>query len=208
LALGGEEDDRTATIGLLRPAGGRDGSGVRKSPAVIRSTGENGHQGALSRLIFGTSRGIAGTVYGTVLVMATITAGAADVSHASRLPIVVGVTTFVFWLAHVYADALGETVEAGRRLDRAELASIAGRERTMLIAAVLPVGVLVLGAVGILEMSSAVWLAMGLGVATLAGQGVRYARFERLSGGGTAAAVAANVLLGLLIVALKVAVSH
>jgi hypothetical protein len=175
---------------------------------VTTSTGESDHQGTLSRLIFGTGRGIAGTVYGTVIVMATITAGSADLGRPWRLPVVVGVTTFVFWLAHAYADALGETVEVGRRLDRAELLSVAGRERTMLIAAALPVGVLVLGAVGILEVSTSIWLALGLGVATLGGQGVRYARFEQLSGAGTVAAVTVNVALGLAIVALKVAVSH
>jgi len=53
-----------------------------------------------------------------------------------------------------------------------------------------------------------VWLALGLGVAALAAQGVRYARLERLSRTGTAVVIGLNLLLGLSIVILKVLVVH
>ncbi len=52
------------------------------------------------------------------------------------------------------------------------------------------------------------WLALGLGVAALAVQGVRYARLERLSKTGTAVVVGLNLVLGLSIVILKVLVVH
>jgi hypothetical protein len=56
--------------------------------------------------------------------------------------------------------------------------------------------------------SAAVWLALGLGVAALTVQGVRYARLERLSGTGTAVVVGLNLVLGMSIVILKVLVVH
>ena len=58
-------------------------------------------------------------------------------------------------------------------------------------------GVLVLGAVGVLKERTSVWLALGVGVLVLVVQGIRYARVERLGRSGTAAAVAANLALGL-----------
>jgi hypothetical protein len=60
----------------------------------------------------------------------------------------------------------------------------------------------------VLEDESALWLAMALGVATLGTQGVRYARLEDLGPLGTTVAVGVNVALGLVIVALKIAVLH
>ena len=54
----------------------------------------------------------------------------------------------------------------------------------------------------------AIWLALGLGVAALAAQGVRYARLERLSTTGTAVVVGLNLVLGLSLVILKVIVVH
>jgi hypothetical protein len=65
-----------------------------------------------------------------------------------------------------------------------------------------------LGALGVFREVTAIWLALGIGVATLAVQGVRYARLERLSRTGTLVSVALNVSLGLAIVALKVILAH
>ena len=55
---------------------------------------------------------------------------------------------------------------------------------------------------------TAIWLALAVGVATLAVQGIRYARLERLSRTGTVVSVGINLSLGLLIVALKVILAH
>ena len=66
---------------------------------------------------------------------------------------------------------------------------------------------LVLAAVGVFEFQRAVWLALGIGLATLAAQGVRYAQVG-LGRLGTLAVVAISLALGLLIVALKALVAH
>jgi hypothetical protein len=163
----------------------------------------------LGRLVFGSRRSIAGTVYGTIVVLAALAAGGKAFQHNLwHLAAIVVVTVLVLWIAHVYAHGLGESLEAGRRLDAAELGVIAGRELAIPLAAVVPTAMLALGALGLFRAGTAVWIAVGICVATLAAQGLRYARLERLGRVGTLVAVALNLALGLVIVALKVVVSH
>jgi hypothetical protein len=166
-------------------------------------------RGRAKQLVFGSPGTIAGTVYGTIVVMATVTAGSnGDETHAWRLAIVVVVTVLVLWAAHVYSDALAESLEQGRRLDRAELGSVARRELSIPGAAVAPVAALALAGLGVLSDQTAVWLALGIGVLTLGVQGRRYAVVEQLDRTGTVTAVALNVFLGLVIVGLKALLAH
>ena len=161
------------------------------------------------RLVFGSRATIAGTVYGTIVVLAVLAAGGKAYEHDLWRLVAIAVTTvLVLWLAHVYAHGLGESLRAGRRLDAAELGAIARRELAIPLAAVAPTAVLLLGVVGLLAAPTAFWLAFGLGVATLGVQGLRYARVDRLGAKGTAAAVALNVALGLVLVVLELLVSH
>lgn len=164
---------------------------------------------ALTLLVFGSRRTIAGTVYGTIVVLAALAAGGkAFENDLWHLAAIVVVTVLVLWIAHFYAHGLGESLEAGRRLDLTELGAIAGRELAIPLAAVVPAATLALGAIGVFRGSTAVWLAIGICVATLAVQGLRYAAVERLGSVATVAAVAFNLALGLAIVALKVIVAH
>lgn len=162
----------------------------------------------LARLFGGSDRGIAATVYGTVLAMAALAAGAVEHLSPDALIIVVGTTSGVIWLAHVYAHGLGESIERGHRLDRAEFSAVAGRELPILFAAAAPISVLVLGALGIVGETPDIWLAFSLGFVALAVQGLRYARVERLGPAGMTAVIAANLALGGIVVVLKVLVSH
>jgi hypothetical protein len=164
---------------------------------------------ALTRLVFGSRRSIAGTVYGTIVVLAALSAGGKAFEHDLwHLAAIVVTTVLVLWIAHVYAHGLGESLQLGRRLDAAELGAVAGRELAIPLAAVAPTTILALGAVGLFRGSTAVWLADGICVATLAVQGLRYAALERLGRLGTLTSVALNLALGLTIVALKVVVAH
>ena len=79
-------------------------------------------------ILFGSRGSIAGTVYGTIVVMGAIAAGAGSDGRPGRLAGIVAGTVLVLWIAHVYAHALGETIQLGRRLDWAELLSVARRE--------------------------------------------------------------------------------
>lgn len=163
----------------------------------------------LTRLVFGSRRTIAGTVYGTIVVLAALSAGGKAFEHDLwHLVAIVVTTVLVLWIAHVYAHGLGESLQIGRRLDAAELSAVAGRELAIPLAAVAPTAMLSLGAVGLVRGSTAVWLAVGICVAILGVQGLRYAALEHLGRLGTLGSVALNLALGLTIVALKVLVAH
>jgi hypothetical protein len=161
------------------------------------------------QFVFGSRGTIAGTVYGTIIVLAVLAAGGnAYRAEPWHLVAIVVTTVLVLWLAHVYAHGLEESLAAARRLNAAELEQIARHQLAIPAAAVAPTAALVLGAVGVFAESTAVWIAFVLGVLTLAVQGVRYAAVERLSGRATIVAVALNLALGLALVALEVFVSH
>jgi hypothetical protein len=160
-------------------------------------------------LLFGSRETIAGTVYGTIVVMGALAAGSQSGEiRPSQLAAIAAATVIVLWIAHVYSHALAEAIRLDRRLAVAELVSVARRELAIPLAAVAPVTVLVLGAIGVLRESTAVWLALGFGVATLVVDGFRYAAADRLTPVGTAITVAINLALGLLIVGLKAGLGH
>jgi hypothetical protein len=163
---------------------------------------------SLTNAVFGVEGRIASYVYGTVLVMATLAAASGEVHRPGYLAGLVASVVVAVWVAHLYAHGLSESIERRQRIRLGDLERIAHRELGILIAAALPVGVLVLGAAGVLEERTAIWLALGVGLLVLIVQGIRYARVEKLGRSGTAAAVAANIALGLLVVGLKVVMFH
>ena len=156
-----------------------------------------------------TGERIAGLVYGTIVVMSVIAASAEGLERdPARIAGLVVSTNVVFWLAHVYAHAVEQSVVTGGRLTGRGLKEVAVHEASILTAAVLPTGALLLGVLGLVADSRAIWLALIAGMAALAGQGLALARIEKLSLFGTATLVLANILLGLAIVALEVFISH
>lgn len=163
----------------------------------------------LTQLLFGNTETISGTVYGTIVVLAVIAAEARGYEgHMWQLGGVAFTTAVVLWLAHVYADALGESVSEGRRLTPAEVRAIARREYAIVLSAVPPVCAIIAGSSHLIDEHSAYRLATALGIAALAFQGIRYATLERLGFVGTVVAVALNLLFGLSIVLAEVWVAH
>jgi hypothetical protein len=165
--------------------------------------------GKLRRFVLGERRTIAGTVYGTIIVLSVLSVGARSFEHRLwQLDALVAVSAIVLWVAHVYSHGLGESLSRRRRLTIGELREIARHEYAIVLAAALPVGAITLGAIGLIDDHAAVRTALGLGIITLAAQGVRYARLERLSTVGTFVTVTVNLALGLTIVAMEVFVAH
>jgi hypothetical protein len=162
----------------------------------------------IRKLLFGYQGSIAGTVYGTIVSMGVLAAGSHAETDPWRLAAAVAGTVLVLWIAHVYSHAMGETIASGRRIDRAELADVARRELWIPLAAAGPVAALALGGLGVLRERTAISLAFGVGLAALFVQGVRYAGVEQFGRLATVIAVVVNVSLGLLIVALEVALTH
>ena len=160
-----------------------------------------------SRQAFGERLG--GFIYGTIVVLSVVIAGARlypdNPGHVAEFVIV---TNVVLWIAHVYAHGLAHSVTHERHLSRSAVAHVAGREASILEAAVPPVAALLLGAAGILSEDVAVWLAIGLGLGVLAVQGVVFARVEGLGWAAATVVVMLNLGLGLLLISLKLAVGH
>ena len=152
---------------------------------------------------------VGGLTYGTVVVLSVIIAGATTFSDSPGvLGLVVLVTTATFWLAHVYAHSLALSIGHDRHLSLARIGETARREAAILGAGVPPGIALILGAVGVLEETTAVWVALALGAALLLALGLVFARVERLGWLGTSVAVLANLALGTVLILLKVLVVH
>ena len=160
-------------------------------------------------LVLGVDDTIASTVFGTVTAMATVTAyGRVFPNDPWKVEELVATTAVVLWIAHLYTHALAESISEGRRLNGRRVWSLAVRELGILLAAIPASIALTLGALGLFGETTSIWLALGLGLAVLALEGVRYARIERLGSTGLLVAVAVNVGIGLLVVALKAEVLH
>jgi hypothetical protein len=152
---------------------------------------------------------LAGFVYGTIVALAVLVAGARAFPHeAGHIAVLVLVTSVVFWLAHVYAHALGGSVARERRLTLAELRRVGRHEAAIIEAALVPVAALLLGALSVISTTAAVWLALGTGLAVLVAEGVLFARLERLGWLGTLVIVSVNLALGVALIGLKLLVTH
>lgn len=176
-------------------------------PEPAGAVREPGHSHTATRLAFGVGSGIAATVYGTLTAMATVTAFGNE-THPWKLAELVAATAVVLWLAHIYAHGLSQSIAARTPLRVQDLKRIAERENGIVLASVPPASALVLGAIGLIREERAVWLAIGVGLATLVVEGLRYARLEQLGRLRALGAIAANLTLGLVVVALKVALAH
>jgi hypothetical protein len=150
-----------------------------------------------------------GFIYGTVVALAGVIAGARTYPHeAGHVAALVAVTSSLLWLAHVYAHGLGRSVSRGERLHVAELRHVARHELAIVLAAVPPIVALLIGAFGLVSTGASYWLAFGTGLAVLTAQGLRFAQMERLGTIGTIAVVTANLGFGLLLIGLKLLVAH
>ena len=168
---------------------------------------ESSGAGRFGRVALGERLG--GFIYGTIVVLSVVIAGArAFPDEPERIAAVVAITTLVFWAAHVYAHSLAHSVSSDEHLSFAEFRRIARGEASILEAAVPPIAALLAGAIGLLDEDTAVWLAVILGMIVLAAQGFLFARVERLSGPATLVVVALNLGLGIVLIGMKLFVTH
>jgi hypothetical protein len=145
--------------------------------------------------------------YGTVLVLAALTVvGVSEVAlgHGSELVAGVGFTT---WLAHLYAEVLGDHVHHPEPLHRREIGRAAVDGSPILVSTVVPASVLLLGRLDVLADSTARALAIVVALVQLLSIGVVVARVapQPAATWRFAAAVAA---VGLTVVALVVLLGH
>ncbi|MER6299287.1 hypothetical protein ABT247_06895 [Kitasatospora sp. NPDC001539] len=148
----------------------------------------------------------AGAVYGSMLAASVIAASDLHEPHPRlSLILLLVITGLVFWAAHVYAQVAGER-EAGRPVTRRQVREVGRHEWPLVEASALPaLAVLVSPWLGAGENA---WLALAVAVAQQVVWATLGARRAGASSGQIAAEGAVNLLLGLVIVAAKVAVGH
>ena len=112
----------------------------------------NRRAGAVGTIVHGPRERIAGAVYGTIVVLGVLAAGSDSASiDAWELDVLMVATVLVLWVAHVYAHALAASLASGLRLDAAAITSLARREIPIVLAAVGPALVLLLGVFGLVS---------------------------------------------------------
>jgi len=149
-----------------------------------------------------------GAVYGSLLA-ASVVVGQAPLQESVppvELAVILLATGAVFWLVHVYSRTLGHYVIDGR-FHRHRLAHVMREESPIILAAIPPaVAALVVGAIS--NASSAAWWAFFVAIAGQVVWAIVAAREAGQPRIGVFLAAAVNLGLGLVLVALKVAISH
>jgi hypothetical protein len=145
----------------------------------------------------------ASAIYGTITANAVIAAAAGHLPPGQILAITAA-TLAVFWLAHVYAQALAHHLKGMRRPRWPTIAAAMSEERPMLEAPATSLLVLLLGAFGLFGERATVRIALWVGVVQLVAWGVAYARRQQWAWPAALVAGAVNGTLGLVIVALEV----
>jgi hypothetical protein len=150
----------------------------------------------------------AGAVYGSLLA-ASVVVGQSPLQESVRprdLALVLLTTGAVFWITHVYARSLAHAVDG--RIDRTSLLHSARQESPILLAAVPPAAAALVASAFGLSHSAAAWWAFVTALVGQVGWAVAATRQAGASLRVTVIWVAVNLVLGVALIVLKVAVSH
>lgn len=138
-----------------------------RAPRVENYSGDMSEQFSITRAV-SSEEGI----YGLILVSGLIaTSGSAGASALHTL-IFTAVTVIVFWLAHLYAGVVAAhgSVRPDGTIQglRASIRHAVQRSRGLLASALLPAIALLLGTLGVLEDTTAIWISLWIVVGVLA----------------------------------------
>lgn len=159
--------------------------------------GKDGHRPTRPRADYG------GAIYGALLA-ASVVAGAGTFGPPSwlELALLLLITGLVFWVAHVYAHLVADR-ESYRGLAWAAVRRVARQEWPIVQAAVLPAVAAALGPLLGLDPAGTAWFALAIALAEL----VCWSGVTAVRAGASArlvvVSVAVNLMLGLIVVALK-----
>jgi hypothetical protein len=146
--------------------------------------------------------------YGTVLVLAGLAAiHVADVSSGLGWELVTGIGVAT-WIAHLYAEVVGEHVRHSTALDRDEIVTAMTDGLPIIIAAVPPAMMLLLGRLDVLDEDVAHWAAVAIAFAQLVAVGVLVGRAVTARGGTGWPYAVTTIVIGIAIVGLKVVLGH
>jgi hypothetical protein len=146
--------------------------------------------------------------YGTVLVLATLAAiHVADVSDGLGWELVTGVG-LATWIAHLYAEVVGEHVRHSTALNRREIATAMTDGLPILLAAVPPAAVLLLGRLEVLDEAVAHWVAVAVAFAQLVAVGLVVGSAVNARGDSGWPYAVTTIVIGVAIVGLKLVLGH
>jgi hypothetical protein len=117
-------------------------------------------------------------------------------------------TALATWLAHTFAAVIGVHVRERRAVDRHELTTKFRHSWRIVTAAAPATAVLLLADAGWISLRSALTAATVIGVVQLLGVAVVAARRSHFTAFGVAAYAATATAIGLVIVAIEIAVLH
>ncbi|MGA5167512.1 MULTISPECIES: hypothetical protein [Streptomyces] len=149
-----------------------------------------------------------GGVYGSMLA-ASVVIGAGSLGDFPRVELVLLLllTGLVFWVAHVHAQLFGARL-ARQAPDRRVVLRVCREEWPIVKAAVPPAAAVALSPLFGLDVLGALWLALAVAVVGQVGWSVAAARRAGATRRLMAVTASVNLLLGLLIVALKIVLTH
>ncbi|GHC07439.1 hypothetical protein GCM10010348_31560 [Streptomyces anthocyanicus] len=149
-----------------------------------------------------------GGVYGSMLA-ASVVIGAGTLGSFPRaeLVLLLLLTSLVFWIAHVHAELFGARL-ARRTPDRRVILRVCREEWPIVKAAVPPAGAIAVSPMLGLDVQGTLWLALSVAITGQVGWSVAAAHRAGAPLRLMAITATVNVLLGLAIVVVKIAVTH
>ncbi|MGW2745427.1 hypothetical protein [Streptomyces sp. NPDC001450] len=149
-----------------------------------------------------------GAVYGSMLA-ASVVIGAGSLGQFPRLRLVIllVLTGVVFWVGHVHAQLFGARL-AQRPLDRPTILRVCREEWPIVKAAVPPALAVAVSPLLGLGVEGAAWLAVAVAVAGQVGWSAAGARQAGASWRLVSVTATINLLLGLVIISFKIALTH
>ena len=146
--------------------------------------------------------------YGTVLVLAALPLIDADeVASGLGWELVTGVGVAT-WIAHLYAEVIGDHVRRGAAVDRTEITRAMVDGLPILLAAVLPAFMLFLGRVDVLDHRVALWAAVAVAIGQLVGVGAFVGGSVSGRGASVWSYAGVTAAIGIAVVILKLALGH
>ena len=151
---------------------------------------------------------VTAAAYGTVLVLSAVALLDADnVSSGLGWELITGVG-LATWIAHLYAEAVGDHVRHGLRLDWPELRRGMVDGVPILLTAVPPAVVLALGRLDVLDPEVALWVAVAVGFVQLVGLGAIVGFVVSPGHISPWRYAAVTAAIGVVVVSLKLALTH
>ena len=163
--------------------------------------------------IEGTSRErlaerLSAACYGTVLVLVALPLIDADeVASGWGWELVTGIGVAT-WIAHLYAEVVGDHVRRESSVDRTEITRAMVDGLPIPLAAVLPAVMLLLGRVDVLDERVALWAAVAVAIGQLVGVGAFVGGSVSRRGVSVWSYAGATAVIGLAVVVLKLALGH